>query len=106
MSNISEVSLSKWLSNHPLAMLFFKTKNCGVCAVQLPHIQSLAEELGVDLKVIDLSENMHLAASQMVLGAPVTKVFYQGREVFKEGAYLNFEKLRSRLLQLIENQAG
>ncbi|MEZ4685307.1 MAG: thioredoxin family protein [Bacteroidia bacterium] len=106
MAVISEASLSDWLRKHPLAILFFKTKDCGVCHTQLPHIQSLAEEIGIDVKVIDLSENMHLAASQMVLSAPVTKVFYQGKEVFKEGAYLNFEKLRSRLQQLKENQAG
>jgi thiol-disulfide isomerase/thioredoxin len=103
MNQISPQELSEWIQRQDIALLFFKTKACGVCQAQLSQIQALAEKQGVALKVVDLSENRHLAAEQMVLSAPVTKLFFEGKELFKEGAYLNFNRL-SRLISQIKEE--
>lgn len=93
MPKITEAKLNEWIGSQKLAILFFKSPDCGVCKMQLPRILSIAEKHGIPLQVIDLSENRHLAGAQMVLSVPVTKVFYQGREVYKEGAYLDWGRL-------------
>ncbi|MBN1952015.1 MAG: thioredoxin family protein [Bacteroidales bacterium] len=102
MSQLSEQELNNWIGGHEVAILYFKLESCGVCHVHLPKLQSLAEEMKVGLKVIDLQENPHLSGAQMVFTVPVTKVFYQGREQYKEGAYLDFTKLKNILNQLRE----
>ena len=103
MNIISEQEIQTWIENHELAILFFKTNGCGVCQVQLDKLQSIVENHELDLKVINISKNPHLASSQMVLSAPVTKVFYQGREMLKEGAYVDFNRLQ-RLLKRVKEE--
>lgn len=100
MATISEQDLNDWIGSNTIAVLFFKSKACGVCHVQFPHVQSAAREAGVAFKAIDLSENLHLASAHMVLSTPLTKVFFEGKEVFKEGAYLDLNKLGRLLEQL------
>lgn len=104
MSSISEKTLTNWIHSNKLCVAYFKTQNCGVCQVMLPKIEQIVFELEIPLKVIELSNNLHLASSQMVLNVPVTKVFENGREVLKEGAYLDLNKLRTFLQQTIESQ--
>lgn len=103
MDKITEQALNDWISSQTIGILFFKSKDCGICQVQLPRIQAIAEAQEVALKVIDLSENLHLSGPQMVLNIPVTKVFFAGREVFKEGAYLDLKRLNIFLSQLKES---
>ncbi len=103
MEKITEQELNDWINKRPISILFFKSKDCGICKVQLPRVQAIAEEHGFPLKVIDLSENLHLSAPQMVLNVPVTKVFFKGKEVFKEGAYLDLKRFNTFLTQLEES---
>jgi thiol-disulfide isomerase/thioredoxin len=102
MNQVSPQELSEWIQRQDIALLFFKTKGCGVCQAQLPQLQALAEKQQLALRVIDLSENRHLVAEQMVLSAPVTKLFFEGKELFKEGAYLNFNRLNRLISQIKE----
>lgn len=100
MSLIAEQELKDWLQSYKLAILYFKSDACGVCHVHLPKLQSLAQEMSIGFQVIDLQENPHLSGTQMVFNVPVTKVFYEGKEIFKEGAFLDFEKLKGMLVKL------
>ncbi|MCG8700013.1 MAG: thioredoxin family protein [Bacteroidales bacterium] len=100
MNKITEKYLQNWIDGHELAIIFFKTIDCGVCQSQLSKIESIANEQEVAYKVVDLSENPHLTASQMVLQVPITKIFYQGKEVYKEGAFLDFSGLRELIINL------
>jgi hypothetical protein len=94
---MNATELETLIQTNTKQVVFFKTKGCGVCTAQLPGVTSLCDQYGYPIEVIDLSENLALAASQMVLNVPVTKVFINGKEVFKEGAYLRFEKLEQLL---------
>lgn len=94
---MNATDLDTLIQSNTKQVVFFKTKGCGVCTAQLPRVSSLCEQYGYALEVVDLSENLTLAASQMVLNVPVTKVFFSGKEIFKEGAYLRFEKLEQVL---------
>jgi len=69
-------------------------------------VKEIALEVDISIMVIDLTENLHLASSQMVLNVPVTKVFLHGREVWKEGAYQDLIKLNKFLHQTIESEAA
>ena len=97
MQQITNQELIDWIIEQEICVLFFKSTDCGVCQAQLPRVQAIAKNMEVAFKSINLTENPHLSGEQMVLSVPVTKVFYQGKELFKEGGYMDFERF-SRLL--------
>ncbi len=94
---MNATELEQIIYSHTKQVLFFKAKGCGVCTAQLSRVIELCKKYAYPLEVIDLSDNLALAASQMVLNVPVTKVFVDHKEVFKEGAFLRFEKLEQVL---------
>ena len=102
MNKISEQELTDWIQQYPIVILFFKSKGCSVCTQQLPRIEKIAQDKGIPFKAIDLSENLSLSSSQMVLNVPVTKIFLEGKEIFKEGAFIDFNKIETILNQLTQ----
>jgi len=100
VSFLTEQKLSDWIQSNSIAVVYFKSQTCGVCHVLLSKIEVLTNKLNIPLQVVDLTTNLHLAASQMVLNVPVTKVFHHQKEIWKEGAYQNLERLENLLLQL------
>ncbi len=105
MSVITEETLTGWIASHAVCMVYFKTQNCGVCEVMLPKVKDLASGFYIPFLSIDLTENLHLASSQMVLNVPVTKVFVHNREVWKEGAYQDLLKLKKFIHQTLESES-
>ena len=81
----------------PLSLLYFKGDDCTVCHFLGPKVQQLAQALEVPLMEIDMPSNLHLAASEMVLSVPVVKLYVEGREVWKEGAYLQPANLQQQV---------
>ncbi|MAX81345.1 MAG: hypothetical protein CL843_14385 [Crocinitomicaceae bacterium] len=96
---ITELQLKEFKQEHNLCGLYFKTANCGVCHVLLPRVEELFQRYNVPLMVIDLTENMHLSGAEMVMSAPVLKIFAKERQVFKEGAYMDLKKVGQLLFQ-------
>jgi len=106
VEKLSEDDIKQWVNENEILIIFFKTDGCGVCQAQLPVIEQIGDDLEVPLRVVNLSVNRHIAASQMVLSSPITKVFDRGREFYKQGAFIDFNKLRKMLQQLQQSQQG
>ncbi len=86
--------IRSFTAQHPLAMLYFKGDQCTVCRQLEPEIKAFADKNELPLMLIDMPSNTELAASEMVLSVPVVKVYFDGREIFKEGAYLRLAELQ------------
>lgn len=95
MPTISPTHIQQFVQQHQLALVYFKGDDCTVCHALGPKLQQLAEALTVPLLSIDMPNNLHLAASEMVLSVPVVKLYADGREVAKEGAYLQIPHLQA-----------
>ncbi|MGA1665496.1 MAG: thioredoxin family protein, partial [Bacteroidia bacterium] len=81
----------------PISILYFKGDDCTVCHFLGPKVKQLEEELQVPLLEVDMPGNLHLAATEMVLSVPVVKLYVEGREVWKEGAYLQPAALQQQV---------
>ena len=99
---MTQNELNTFIQENPIAVLHFKTNNCGVCEVIYPRVESIAEQFNVPILVVNVADNMELAAQNMVMNAPLTKVFVDGREVFKEGAYIRLDQLEDLLAKYSE----
>lgn len=99
----TEEALNSFVNSNSLAILLFKSHGCGVCHAQMDRVEALANRMDVPLMAVEMSENRHLASSQMVLGVPFTKVFKDGKEVLKQGAYLDYGRLEEVLEILKES---
>lgn len=91
----SPADIQAFVQQHPIAMLYFKGDNCTLCQTLGPKLQLVALELEVPLLTIDMPNNLHLAATEMVLSIPVVKLYAAGREVAKVGAYLQIRSLQA-----------
>lgn len=80
--------IRSFTSTAPISLVYFKGDDCTVCHHLGPKVHQLATSLQIPILEIDMPSNLHLAATEMVLSVPVVKLYVEGREVWKEGAYL------------------
>lgn len=99
---MTQNELNTFIQQNPIAVLYFKTNNCGVCEVILPRVEAITQPLNIPVLVVNVADNLELAAQNMVMNVPLTKVFVDGREVFKEGAYIRLNQLEDLLAQYNE----
>lgn len=99
---ITPEDIRHFTSEHALALIYFKGAQCSVCRQLGPEIAAFAKRHKIPLLEVDMPSNTALAASEMVLSVPVIKLYFDGREVFKEGAYFRFSQLE-QLLEKIKN---
>lgn len=99
MSHLTASDIQSFVQQHPIALLYFKGDNCTVCHALGPKLSALREELDVPMLSIDMPSHLHLAATEMVLSVPVVKLYVEGREVAKEGAYLQVPQLETVIRQ-------
>ncbi len=99
---ITPDDIREFTSAHALALVYFKGAQCSICRQIGPEIAAFAKRHEVPLLEVDMPSNTQLAASEMVLSVPVIKLYFEGREVFKEGAYFRFSEL-GQLLGKIKN---
>ena len=74
------------IATHPLVSLYIKAPICGVCTVVAAQLDSaLAEEGNVYAVKADIAEIPEMAGRFHVLTAPAWLLFYQGKEVERDG---------------------
>lgn len=86
----------------PLSALYYFTDNCGICQVLKPKVSALFESLGIPMNGVNLMEHAALAAQQLILGVPTLIVYQNGKEVLREGAYLQIPDLKNKLEALLK----
>ena len=65
-----------------------------VCQDMLPQVEALAKEIDMPIYNIDITD-MPMARGQLNLHtAPVVMLYRQGREVYRQGRFLDLEELK------------
>lgn len=80
---------------HPLLLLYATITGCVVCHDTLPRVDELMKEMNIPVFEVNASE-IPMARGQLGLfTAPVAMVFFHGREVFRQGRFIDLQELRS-----------
>ncbi len=98
---ITPEDIRHFTAEHPLAFIYFKGDQCSICRQLGPEIAAFAKKHKIPLLEVDMPSNTELAASEMVLSVPVIKLYFEGKEFFKEGAYFRFSEVE-KLLEKIK----
>lgn len=66
---------------------------CIVCQDMMPQVDKLANKLEVPIYNIDITENTVARGQLSLFTAPVVMLYNNGREVYRQGRFLDLEEL-------------
>ena len=106
----SKEQIDQWLTSQNLTMVYFSGARCGACtAIKDKLEQLLGGYRQIACAEIDGEINKALAVQYGVYAVPLLIIFIEGKEVWREGRYLNFSQLQDRLAryqQLLSEAEG
>ena len=90
-------SESKW------QMLYFTGPECQVCKVLEPMVHDMMRNKfpQVEYRLVDVSQEMELAASHTVFTVPAVLLLYESREYLREVRLISVPKLAEKIERLI-----
>ncbi|MCK9161357.1 MAG: thioredoxin family protein [Arcobacter butzleri] len=85
-------------------MLYFSSKECGVCSVLKPKIDTMFEENFPKIKKVYIKseENLELCAKYSVFTMPTLLVFLEGREFIRKSRNISLVQLQEELGRLYD----
>ncbi len=86
-----------------LAGIYYYTDNCGVCKVLKPKVKTLFKQMNLPLSGMNLMKHASLSAQQLIMGVPTLIVYYKGKELMREGAYMQLMELEKKLIRISKN---
>lgn len=66
---------------------------CIVCQDMKPQVDKLSEKLNIPIYNIDITENPVARGQLSLFTAPVVMLYNNGKEVYRQGRFLDLEKL-------------
>jgi thiol-disulfide isomerase/thioredoxin len=84
-------------------MLYFTGPGCQVCRVLEPMVHDMIRKSfpQVEYRLVDVSEEMELAASHTVFTVPAIILLYESREYLREIRLISVPKLAEKIERLI-----
>lgn len=79
-------------------LVYMSSPNCGVCTVMEEKVISLHKKYN-DFKLISLNSSVdaEIAGQYIMLSAPTVCLFYEEKEVYRGGGYIDLSKLTDHL---------
>lgn len=94
MKDIKEFDEIEKLANENETILFYGSDPwCIVCQDMMPEVDKLAEKLNIPIYNIDITENTVARGQLSLFTAPVVMVYNNGREVYRQGRFLDLKQL-------------
>jgi thioredoxin-like negative regulator of GroEL len=95
----SQIRFQDFVVDHPVAMVYFHTADCGVCKAVRPKLEQLMNERfpAAVLAQVDCSEYPQLAAQHQVFTVPTLLVFLAGREQLRRSRAFGLGELARAL---------
>lgn len=87
------------ISSGKLLLLYLSMPHCSVCHAIKPRIEELFKEQSFPLFHLDVYQYPEAAGTFQIFTAPVVLVFFEGKEVHRQGRFIDFYKLE----KLIKN---
>lgn len=100
MSKIISIDeFNKIVSNNRLILAYFSNDNCNVCKVLKPKIIDLLNEnfANILFYYCNIDENPEISAQNSVFSIPTIIVFFDGKEIYRFGRFLDINELKVKL---------
>ncbi|EGQ2879855.1 thioredoxin family protein [Staphylococcus pseudintermedius] len=92
-----------FVANHQIAVVHVSRDNCSVCHAVLPRIQELvARYEGVALGNVSADDVPEIAGALSIFTVPVDIIFLEGKEMHREGRFIDLERIESQLNTIYE----
>ncbi|MEN1986961.1 thioredoxin family protein [Paenibacillus hubeiensis] len=96
LGSIGEVH--EFVQNHRLSILYVTQEDCSVCHAIYPKLLKLNDEFPeAKLGRVDAGKVKEVAGEFLIFSAPAISVFLDGKEYIREGRFVQFDDLTSRL---------
>lgn len=89
--------IKKLIKENQMIMFYASNDLCSVCQEIRPKIENIANDLNLPVFDIDITENPMARGQMTLFMAPVVMLYYEGREVHREGRFLDFEELNNKI---------
>jgi len=87
-----------------MSLFYFTGKNCGVCSVVKPQVDAL---LGRHPEMkgyhVSIDEDPMISGQLSVYTVPMILIFYQGRELLREGKFIVISQLEPQIERIMSN---
>jgi thioredoxin-like negative regulator of GroEL len=81
------------IKNKDIVILYIKSENCSVCVELLPKVQEVAKMENIEFIDIQIEEHREVGGKYNVFSAPTIMMFVMGKEVYREGRFLQVNHL-------------
>ncbi|MGR6544047.1 thioredoxin family protein [Paenibacillus tundrae] len=86
---------------HSLVLLYVSQEECSICHAILPKLQTLLTNYPhIQLVQVDAQQVPEVAGQFLIFSVPTLVMFYEQKELFREGRFVQFESLESRIDQI------
>ncbi len=94
----------QFIQTHEIAIVHISRENCSVCHAILPSVESLVERYeGVALGHLSADDVPEIAGALSIFTVPVDILFYEGKEMHREGRFIDLDRLESQLFKIYKS---
>lgn len=100
MNNIKSIEeFYKIINDNRLILAYFSNDNCNVCKVLKPKIIDLLNKNfpNIFFYYCNIDENPEISAQNSVFSIPTIIVFFDGKEIYRFGRFLDINELKIKL---------
>ncbi len=99
MELIDDIKMLKaFVMNNDLCLLYIQAPDCGLCSTMLDKIENVARQFNkLAVARVELLVVPEIAAEFMVATAPTVLVFAHGKEIHRQGTFIDIRKLERQL---------
>ncbi|MGV3244691.1 thioredoxin family protein [Staphylococcus sp. 11261D007BR] len=105
LSSLSE--FKTLIHTHPLVIIQVSRQSCSVCHAVLPRMEALVQQYPeVKMGVIDAEAIPEIVGELSIFTVPVDIIFFEGKEMHREGRFIDFQQFESQLHKIYESIYG
>ncbi|MBI5974298.1 thioredoxin family protein [Staphylococcus canis] len=105
ITNLHSVSeMESFIEKHPLAVIQVSRQNCSVCHAVAPRMEDLLSQYqDVVFGMVDADEVPDIAGALSIFTVPVDIIFFEGKEMHREGRFIDFDRFENQLSKIYES---
>ncbi|MFO3689743.1 thioredoxin family protein [Staphylococcus felis] len=102
LATVSE--MKTFIETHQLAVIQISRQNCSVCHAVFPKIEEMLKQYSdVAFGIVDADEVPDVAGALSIFTVPVDIIFFNGKEMHREGRFIDFDRFEKQLSKIYES---
>ena len=85
-----------------IKVIYLGSETCGVCHALQPRVEEVAEQEGIALEVINVTQHPEVASQYQVLTVPVAIIFVGDKEFARQARFIDLDLFENQLQQAKE----